>query len=52
VALLGEDERVEELAAMLAGTPTTAARQSARELLDRAVEVKAKGGTRVPPNVN
>ena len=40
VTLLGEEERVEELAAMLAGTPTTASRQSARELLDRASEIK------------
>jgi DNA repair protein RecN (Recombination protein N) len=52
VTLLGTEERIEELAAMLAGTPTTASRQSARELLDRASELKAKGGTRVPPNVN
>jgi DNA repair protein RecN (Recombination protein N) len=36
VTLLGPDERVEELAAMLAGTATPAARQSARELLGRA----------------
>ena len=34
---------------MLAGTPTTASRQSARELLDRAREIKAKGGTGAPP---
>jgi DNA repair protein RecN (Recombination protein N) len=36
VAMLGDDQRVEELAAMLAGTATNAARQSARELLARA----------------
>jgi DNA repair protein RecN (Recombination protein N) len=40
VTLLGEEERVEELAAMLAGTATTASRQSARELLERAAEIK------------
>jgi DNA repair protein RecN (Recombination protein N) len=50
VTLLGADERVEELAAMLAGTATTASRQSARELLERAGVLKAKGGTRVPPD--
>ena len=50
VTLLGEEERVEELAAMLAGTPTTAARQSARELLDRATALKGKGGAHAPPN--
>jgi len=41
VSLLDDDQRVEELAAMLAGTATDAARQSARELLARAAGVKA-----------
>jgi DNA repair protein RecN (Recombination protein N) len=36
VTLLDNDQRVEELAAMLAGTASEAARQSARELLSRA----------------
>jgi DNA repair protein RecN (Recombination protein N) len=40
VAMLGDDQRVEELAAMLAGSVTNAARQSARELLARASEIK------------
>ncbi len=40
VALLGDDERVEELAAMLAGTATIASPQSARELLERAAVLK------------
>ena len=51
VTLLSDQERVEELAAMLAGSPTDAARRSAQELLDRAAALKAKGGTRVPPFV-
>jgi DNA repair protein RecN (Recombination protein N) len=41
---LDDSERLGELAAMLAGTPTKAARQSARELLDRAASVKAGSG--------
>jgi DNA repair protein RecN (Recombination protein N) len=41
VTVLGDDERIEELAAMLAGTATKAARQSARELLERAARVKS-----------
>ena len=40
VTVLDDDQRIEELAAMLAGTATDAARQSARELLDRAAAVK------------
>lgn len=36
VAQLDGDERIEELAAMLSGTPSAASRQSARELLARA----------------
>ncbi len=40
VATLGDDQRIEELAAMLAGTATDAARQSARELIARAVAIK------------
>jgi DNA repair protein RecN (Recombination protein N) len=40
VSLLDGDRRIEELAAMLAGTPTKAARQSARELLERAGNIK------------
>jgi DNA repair protein RecN (Recombination protein N) len=36
VTLLKADERVDELAAMIAGTATRASRQSARELLERA----------------
>lgn len=40
VAMLGDEQRVEEVAAMLAGAATDAARQSARELLDRAAAVK------------
>src|SRR6266852_8288405 len=40
VKLLDDEERVEELAAMLAGSPTDAARRSARELLDRAANTK------------
>jgi DNA repair protein RecN (Recombination protein N) len=51
VTLLTDDERLAELAAMLSGSPTDAARQSAQELLDRAAALKAKGGTGVPPNV-
>jgi DNA repair protein RecN (Recombination protein N) len=42
VALLGADERVEELSAMLAGTATSAARQSARELLERSAVAKKR----------
>jgi DNA repair protein RecN (Recombination protein N) len=52
VTLLGDEERVEELAAMLAGAATTASRQSARELLERAAVLKAKGGTGVPPTLS
>ncbi|GAC1321630.1 MAG: DNA repair protein RecN [Chloroflexota bacterium] len=37
VALVSGDERIEELAAMLSGSATAASRQSARELLTRAV---------------
>jgi DNA repair protein RecN (Recombination protein N) len=40
VKQLDADQRVEELAAMLAGTATQAARESARELIARAKEVK------------
>jgi DNA repair protein RecN (Recombination protein N) len=36
ISVLDATERVEELAAMLAGAPTEAARASARELLARA----------------
>jgi DNA repair protein RecN (Recombination protein N) len=42
VVLLDDDQRVEELAAMLAGTATEAARQSARELLERSVAAKRR----------
>jgi DNA repair protein RecN (Recombination protein N) len=52
VAMLEQDQRVEELAAMLAGTATDAARQSARELLGRATVIKAKGGAPGAPDVN
>ncbi|MCA1644238.1 MAG: DNA repair protein RecN [Chloroflexi bacterium] len=44
VTVSADNQRVEELAAMLAGTTTDAARQSARELLGRATTIKAKGG--------
>ena len=40
VTALDDDQRVEELAAMLAGTASDAARQSARELLARAAAKK------------
>jgi DNA repair protein RecN (Recombination protein N) len=40
VTLLDDDQRVEELAAMLAGTVSDAARESARELLYRAASFK------------
>ena len=40
VTLLEDDQRVEELAAMLAGSATNAARQSATELLARAAAAK------------
>jgi DNA repair protein RecN (Recombination protein N) len=40
VSLLDDDQRVEELAAMLAGTVSDAARESARELLYRAASFK------------
>jgi DNA repair ATPase RecN len=40
--LLDADQRVEELAAMLGGSVTDAARSSARELLDRAAVAKKK----------
>jgi DNA repair ATPase RecN len=40
VTQLDGEQRVEELAAMLGGTVTEAARQSARELLERAAESK------------
>jgi DNA repair protein RecN (Recombination protein N) len=43
VTLLSDDERLAELAAMLAGSPTDAARQSAQELLDRAANTKRSG---------
>jgi DNA repair protein RecN (Recombination protein N) len=52
VTLLTDDERLAELAAMLSGSPTDAARQSAQELLDRAAALKAKGGTGVPPTLS
>jgi DNA repair protein RecN (Recombination protein N) len=42
VTLLSDEGRIEELAAMLAGTASDAARQSARELLDRASETKSQ----------
>jgi DNA repair protein RecN (Recombination protein N) len=45
VTLLDGDERIEELAAMLAGTATDAARESARELLARAASAKARLST-------
>ncbi|MGI9145125.1 MAG: DNA repair protein RecN [Chloroflexota bacterium] len=41
VVLLDDEQRVEELAAMLAGTPSAAAPPSARELLQRAAAVQA-----------
>jgi DNA repair protein RecN (Recombination protein N) len=40
VKLLEDDQRVEEMAAMLAGTATEAARTSARELIARAKAAK------------
>lgn len=40
IAVVNGEERVEELASMLAGTPTDAARASARELLARAQQYK------------
>ena len=40
VRLLESSARVDELAAMLSGVPTDAARKSARELLSRAGAVK------------
>jgi DNA repair protein RecN (Recombination protein N) len=46
VKLLEDDQRVEEMAAMLAGTPTEAARTSARELIARAQAAKTSPGTR------
>ena len=46
VSLLEDDQRVEELAAMLAGTATDAARQSARELLARAAAIKTSSAPR------
>jgi DNA repair protein RecN (Recombination protein N) len=42
VAALGEAQRIEELAAMLAGSATGAARQSAQELLERAAARKER----------
>ena len=44
-ALLQGDQRVDELAAMLAGSISDAARQSARELLQRAAAAKARNTT-------
>lgn len=41
VSALGAEARVDELASMLAGAPTGAARESARELLARAGSLKA-----------
>ena len=52
VASLDDQTRVEELAAMLAGTPTTASRQSARELCDRARLLKRERGHARAPNVS
>jgi DNA repair ATPase RecN len=49
VTLLADEERVEELAAMLAGTATTASRLSARELLDRAANSKRSSTTARSP---
>jgi DNA repair protein RecN (Recombination protein N) len=40
VTLLDAEQRVDELAVMLAGTVSEAARQSAKELLDRAAVIK------------
>ena len=42
VELVVDDQRVEELAGMLAGTATDAARQSARELLGRSIAFKGR----------
>jgi DNA repair protein RecN (Recombination protein N) len=44
VALAEGDQRLDELAAMLAGGVSKAARQSARELLDRAAAAKKESG--------
>ena len=43
--LAHDDQRIEELAAMLAGTPSEAARQSAKELLARAAAAKGKASS-------
>jgi DNA repair ATPase RecN len=40
VTLLDAEQRVDELAAMLAGSVSKATRQSAKELLDRAAAIK------------
>ncbi|MDQ6671055.1 MAG: DNA repair protein RecN [Chloroflexota bacterium] len=42
VTLLDDEQRVEELAAMLAGEASEAARQSAHELLERAASAKGR----------
>jgi DNA repair protein RecN (Recombination protein N) len=48
VARTEGDQRLDELAAMLAGSVSETARDSARELVDRAAAVKAKGARAAP----
>jgi DNA repair protein RecN (Recombination protein N) len=44
VTAVETDSQVEELASMLAGSPTPSARDNARELLSRAAEFKRERG--------